>query len=77
MLPDLEQEIAKHSYFMWEHEGKPEGKQLEHWFQAKAELEAKVKPAKTAKKSIKAPRAFRAKSSKATKQKKRVARKGS
>lgn len=35
-----EKEIASRSYFIWEREGKPEGKALEHWLRAKVEIEA-------------------------------------
>jgi hypothetical protein len=32
--------IRERSYYLWEREGCPEGKNLEHWLRAKAELEA-------------------------------------
>ena len=32
--------IRERSYYIWEREGFPEGKDLEHWLRAKAELEA-------------------------------------
>lgn len=35
-----EHQIAEHSYLIWEREGRPEGRHLEHWFRAKAEMEA-------------------------------------
>lgn len=39
MTPARENEIAERSYQIWEREGKPEGKHLQHWFQAISELE--------------------------------------
>jgi len=47
MSPTQEDRIAERSYQIWEREGKPEGKHLQHWFQAIAELEAKSTPAKS------------------------------
>ena len=41
MQPD-ENEIAGRSYFIWEKEGRPEGKALDHWLRAKTELEAEL-----------------------------------
>lgn len=37
MIP--ENAIRERSYVIWLHEGCPEGKSVEHWFRAKAELE--------------------------------------
>ena len=34
--------IADRSYFIWENEGRPEGKALEHWLRAQSELEAEA-----------------------------------
>ena len=34
--------IRDRSYYIWEREGFPEGKDLEHWLRAKAELEAEL-----------------------------------
>ena len=34
-----EEAIRQRSYEIWQQEGRPEGKALEHWLQAKAELE--------------------------------------
>jgi len=31
-------EIAEKAYELWEKEGKPNGKDLEHWFQAETQL---------------------------------------
>lgn len=47
MLPTQEDRIAERSYQIWEREGKPEGKHLQHWFQAIAELEEKSASAKS------------------------------
>ncbi|MDE2112665.1 MAG: DUF2934 domain-containing protein [Alphaproteobacteria bacterium] len=35
-------DIRLRSYFMWERDGRPDGKAEEHWLRAKAELEAEV-----------------------------------
>jgi len=42
MIQPSEIQIAGRSYFIWEKEGRPEGKALEHWFRAKSELEAEA-----------------------------------
>ena len=34
------QEIQVRSYFIWEKEGRPQGRELEHWFRAERELSA-------------------------------------
>jgi hypothetical protein len=34
-----EEQIRQRSYEIWESEGRQEGRSLEHWFMAKAELE--------------------------------------
>jgi Protein of unknown function (DUF2934) len=36
--PDLEQAIRGRAYAMWEEEGRPEGRHLDHWVRAKAEI---------------------------------------
>lgn len=43
MVP--EEAIRERSYAIWEREGRPEGKALEHWVRAKAQLEAERQPA--------------------------------
>lgn len=47
MTPDTldtipEHAIQKRSYEIWERENRPDGKDLEHWFRAKAELAAEL-----------------------------------
>jgi hypothetical protein len=42
MIQPDENQIASRSYFIWEKEGRPEGKALEHWLRAKVELEAEA-----------------------------------
>jgi hypothetical protein len=37
-----EDAIRLRSYFIWEREGRPVGKALDHWLRAKAELEAEL-----------------------------------
>jgi len=34
--------IRERSYLIWESEGRPSGKELEHWVRAKRELEGKT-----------------------------------
>jgi Protein of unknown function (DUF2934) len=34
---DQEDAIRRRAYFIWEHEGRPEGRALDHWFYASAE----------------------------------------
>ena len=43
-----EQAIREHSYFIWEREGRPLGRNLEHWLLAEAELRAAPKAANAA-----------------------------
>ena len=40
MTPDRSTEIAKRAYTLWELEGRPTGKDLEHWLRAEAEFAA-------------------------------------
>ncbi len=40
-----EDAISLRSYFIWEREGRPRDKSLEHWLRAKAELEAELEAA--------------------------------
>lgn len=42
-------EISLRAYQIWEAEGKPSGKDFEHWLRAKAELATVVAPASAAK----------------------------
>ncbi len=37
---DRPTEIARRAYLIWEHTGCPDGKALDHWLQAEAELAA-------------------------------------
>ena len=37
------QQIAERAYQLWETEGRPFGRDLEHWFQAETELGGKTK----------------------------------
>ena len=36
--PVTREEIALHAYYIWEKEGRPEGRALEHWLQAELQL---------------------------------------
>jgi len=40
MTPDHDSEIAKHAYTIWESEGRPSGRDLDHWLRAEAEVKA-------------------------------------
>lgn len=40
MTPDRRAEIAKRAYILLELEGRPTGRDLEHWLRAEAEFEA-------------------------------------
>jgi predicted amidohydrolase YtcJ len=53
---NTQQTIQERSYSIWEREGRPHGRHLEHWAQAESELLAEVAP------PPKRPRAKRAKS---------------
>jgi hypothetical protein len=44
---ERETETAEYAYFIWLRTGCPEGKALEHWLQAEAELAAKSPPETT------------------------------
>ena len=48
MNVDLENRIREWAYSLWEREGKPQGKHLEHWLRAKSEIEVKFEPRKVA-----------------------------
>jgi hypothetical protein len=39
MLPDQEDRIRRRAYEIWEREGRPDGRQADHWAAAQAELE--------------------------------------
>jgi len=41
MAIDILRRIRERSYQLWEQEGRPEGRQLDHWLQAEQELLAK------------------------------------
>ena len=44
-MPD-HAEIAKRAYILWEIEGRPSGKDLDHWLRAEAEMQVEfTKPA--------------------------------
>ncbi len=36
--------IEARAYGLWEHEGRPEGRSLEHWLRAEAEVGSVAKP---------------------------------
>ena len=38
MTPDYRGEIAKRAYSIWEIEGRPSGRDLDHWLRAEAEV---------------------------------------
>ena len=37
-------EVQRRAYLMWERENRPEGRHLEHWLCARAEIEAEMTP---------------------------------
>lgn len=39
MMADRHREIEKRAYGLWEQEGRPEGKALEHWLRAESQVE--------------------------------------
>lgn len=50
MLEDREHAIRERAYAIWERDGRPEGRSLDHWAQAEAEIGiAQAAPAKTVK----------------------------
>ncbi len=42
MIADREEEIRKRAQEIWESEGRPEGRDVDHWERAKAEIEKGV-----------------------------------
>jgi hypothetical protein len=40
MMPDRHAEIARRAYSLWEQEGRPTGKDLDHWLRAEADIAA-------------------------------------
>lgn len=38
MKPDHTAEIAKRAYALWDQEGRPMGRDIDHWLQAEAEV---------------------------------------
>jgi hypothetical protein len=44
----IEAEIARRAYSLWEEEGRPEGRDLDHWSRAAAEIGAVPAPASEA-----------------------------
>ena len=47
MNDDLTVQIERRAYFLWEKENRPEGRHLEHWLCAKAEIETEQSPTAT------------------------------
>ena len=44
MDSDLTPQILRRAYELWEHEGRPHGRDKAHWFLAEAELNTSVVP---------------------------------
>ena len=40
MTSDYDGEIARRAYIIWEDEGRPSGRELDHWLRAEAEVKA-------------------------------------
>lgn len=38
-MSDLDQRIRTRAYQIWQEQGQPEGREVEHWFQAQAEVQ--------------------------------------
>jgi hypothetical protein len=55
MTPDRHAEIAKRAHAFWELEGRPSGRDLDHWLRAEAEFDA-MQRAQIAKKGPAKPR---------------------
>jgi hypothetical protein len=49
MTPDRRAEIAKRAYTLWELEGRPSGRDIEHWLRAEADCAA-MEPAQAGEK---------------------------
>lgn len=45
--PDRDQAIRERAYAIWEEEGRPEGKHLQHWLWAEAETDAAAEQQKS------------------------------
>lgn len=45
---DHSSRIAEHAYHLWENEGRPHGKSLDHWLKAEAEVTVVAAPQKKA-----------------------------
>lgn len=44
MAENLEEKIRQLAYELWEHEGRPGGRDREHWLQAEAEIDGPKRP---------------------------------
>ena len=53
--------IAERAYLIWEQTGRPEGRALEHWLQAEAEMSAQPAPAAPSSKAAAGPKPARRK----------------
>jgi len=41
MMLDQDREIARRAYTIWEIEGRPTGRELDHWLRAESEVQAR------------------------------------
>lgn len=48
MPPSTHADIATRAYHIWEQEGRPHGRDFDHWLRAEQELAARRAPARTA-----------------------------
>ncbi len=55
MSKTMQAMIEARAYGLWEHEGRPEGRSLEHWLRAEAEIGSATKPQR-----VRKPKAARA-----------------
>lgn len=42
MMMNRTRDVETRSYFIWEREGRPQGRDWEHWFQAESEISAEA-----------------------------------
>jgi hypothetical protein len=55
-MPDKEHTIRETAYFIWEQEGRPDGRAHDHWLRAMEQAAAPRKPARRAAKRSAPPR---------------------
>lgn len=66
-MDEKRQRISEQAYYHWEREGRPLGKEQDHWLKAESELEPETVEQDTGKKKPSTPRAAKAAKQTATK----------